>query len=181
MESQMRRTKVTRIGLSAPGKPNAIYKVNIEGAVSPHLLPPKAELETIPPTIPEGNGYNAGMSIDFGVTAEKAALLRARMAACGLLEEELEESFVRSGGPGGQKVNRTSTCVYLKHRPTGLEVKMQRERRQGLNRYYARKRLCELLESRRLGKQSPAAIGRAKIRKQKSRRRRRSHSKPTPA
>jgi protein subunit release factor B len=119
------------------------------------------------------------MSIDFGITAEKAELLRARMAACGLLEQDLEESFVRSSGPGGQKVNRTSTCVYLRHVPTGLEVKMQQERSQLLNRYYARKRMCELLETQLLGKKSPEALAQEKIRKQKSRRKRRSHSKPS--
>jgi len=114
------------------------------------------------------------MTLNFGVTDQKAEALRARMQACHLTEQDLEESFVRSGGPGGQKVNRTSTCVYLKHRPTGLEVKMQQERSQLLNRYYARKRLCELLEARQLGKESPESIRREKIKKQKARRKRRS-------
>jgi protein subunit release factor B len=96
------------------------------------------------------------------------------MAALGLREQDLEEKFIRSSGPGGQRVNKTASCVYLKHRPTGLEVKMQRERQQRLNRYYARKRMCELLEEKILGVQSPAALKAAKIRKQKQRRRRRS-------
>jgi len=111
--------------------------------------------------------------VNFGVTDKKQAELEARMASLGLREQDLEEKYVRSSGPGGQKVNKTSSCVYLKHNPTGLEVKMQRERSQPLNRYYARKRLCELVEAQRLGQQSPEAIKAEKIRKQKQRRRRR--------
>lgn len=119
-----------------------------------------------------------GMMNNFGVTEKKATALRARMAACGLQESDLDEHFVRAQGPGGQNVNRTATCVYLKHRPTGLEVKMQESRHQPLNRYLARRRLCEILEARRLGRQSPAARAQEKIRKQKARRRRRSASDP---
>lgn len=115
------------------------------------------------------------MAINFGVTEQKANELRTRMAACGLQESDLVESFVRSQGPGGQKVNRTSTCVYLKHLPTGLEVKMQETRSQLMNRFYARRRMCELLESRLLGNESPESLKQAKIRKQKARRRRRCH------
>lgn len=112
----------------------------------------------------------------FGVTPKKEADLTARMAACGIRETDLEERFVSSGGPGGQHVNRSSTCVHLVHRPTGLEVKMQKARSQGLNRFYARRRLCELVEERTLGKQSPEEKRREKLRKQKARRRRRSSS-----
>ena len=111
--------------------------------------------------------------IDFGVTDKKAAELARRMKTCGLQETDLQERFVHSGGPGGQKVNKSSTCVYLKHSPSGLEVKMQKSRRQGLNRFYARRRMCELLEEKILGMQSSAALKQAKIRKQKDRRRRR--------
>ena len=114
--------------------------------------------------------------MNFGVTDKKQAELEARMAALGLREEDLEEKYVRSSGPGGQKVNKTSSCVVLKHGPSGLEVKMQKERSQPLNRYHARKRLCELMEERTLGSQSPAALKAEKIRKQKQRRRRRSRS-----
>lgn len=111
--------------------------------------------------------------IDFGVTAQKQHALAERMKACGVSESDMEESFVRSGGPGGQHVNKTATCVHLKHLPTGLVVKMQKARTQRLNRYYARKRLCELLENQQLGTQSPEAKRIEKIRKQKNRRRRR--------
>lgn len=112
----------------------------------------------------------------FGVTPEKEAELARRMEACGLRESDLEESFIRSGGPGGQKVNRSATCVRLKHVAGGIEVKMQRTRSQGLNRFYARRRMCELMESQKLGAAAPAAQLAEKTRKQKSRRKRRSAS-----
>jgi protein subunit release factor B len=114
--------------------------------------------------------------IDFPVTEAKTEKLRERMAACGLAESDIEESFVRSSGPGGQNVNKTSTCVCLTHKLSGLSVKMQKGRSQGLNRFYARRRLCELMEEKTLGKQSPEQIKQAKIRKQKQRRKRRSRS-----
>ena len=113
----------------------------------------------------------------FGVTPEKESELRRRMAACGLHEVDLEESFIRSGGPGGQKVNRSSTCVRLRHAPSGVEVKMQVARSQGLNRFYARRRLCELLEAQAQGHESPEARERDKIARQKARRRRRTKNK----
>jgi len=111
--------------------------------------------------------------VEFGVTDKKRDELAARMERCGLREEDFEEQFVRSSGPGGQNVNKRATCVLLKHVPSGLEVKMRKERTQALNRYYARKRLCELMEEKILGKESPAARKAEKIRKQKNRRRRR--------
>ncbi len=113
----------------------------------------------------------------FGVTPQKERELRKRMEACGISEEDLEESFIRSGGPGGQKVNRSATCVRLKHIPSGLEVKMQQARSQALNRFYARRRLCELLEEQQQGKQSPLSRRQNKIHKQKQRRRKRSRKK----
>ncbi len=111
--------------------------------------------------------------IDFGVTERKAAELEQRMKKCKLSEKDFEERFVRSSGPGGQKVNKSSTCVHLKHIPSGLAVKVQKSRSQGLNRYYARKRMCELLENKLLGKESPEERKLSKIRKQKDRKRRR--------
>ncbi|HRZ81015.1 MAG TPA: peptide chain release factor-like protein [Candidatus Hydrogenedentes bacterium] len=109
----------------------------------------------------------------FGVRPEKEAELRERMARCGLREEDLREAFIRGGGPGGQKINRTASCVQLRHLPTGLEVRMQEARSQALNRFYARRRLCELLENQTLGADSPEAKRAARLRKQKDRRRRR--------
>jgi protein subunit release factor B len=114
--------------------------------------------------------------INFGITEQKKEELEQRMQKCGLYEIDLEEKFVRSGGSGGQKVNKSSSCVYLKHIPSGLSVKIQKSRSQGLNRYYARKRLCQLLENKILGKKSPEAKRIEKIRKQKDRNRRRTSS-----
>jgi len=111
--------------------------------------------------------------LDFGVNDRKTQELRQRMDAMDIQERDLEEQFVRSSGPGGQKVNKVGTCVVLRHRPSNLIVKMQKSRSQGLNRFYARRRLCELLEANRLGSQSPEAIKAQKVRKQKDRRRRR--------
>ena len=117
----------------------------------------------------------------FGVTPRKQAELDARMKECGLREADLEEHFIRGRGPGGQKVNRSASCVYLRHKPTGIEVKTHQARSQALNRFYARRRLCELLEARTLGDQSPEALEREKIRKQKARRRRRAAKPQSPA
>lgn len=114
--------------------------------------------------------------INFGVTERKRLELERRMGKCGLFEKDVEESFVRSGGAGGQKVNKTSSCVHLKHVVSGLAVKVQKSRSQGLNRYYARKQMCELLENKQLGKESPKAKKLEKIRKQKDRRKRRASS-----
>ena len=111
--------------------------------------------------------------INFGVTERKKSDLEQRMQNCSLFEGDIEETFVRSGGAGGQKVNKTSSCVHLKHIPSGLAVKVQNSRSQPLNRYYARKQMCELLENKLLGKESPEAKKIEKIRKQKDRRRRR--------
>lgn len=114
--------------------------------------------------------------LDIPVTEQKLQALLARMEACGLQEEDVAETFVRSQGPGGQKVNKTSTCVCLKHLPTGLEVKMQKDRSQAMNRFYARRRMCELLETEDIGQATPEAVKQQKIRKQKQRRKRRSSS-----
>jgi len=111
--------------------------------------------------------------INFGITERKRQELELRMQNCLLFEKDIEERFVKSGGSGGQKVNKSSSCVYLKHALSGLSVKIQKSRSQGLNRYYARKRMCELLEDKLLGSESPQAQKIAKIRKQKDRNRRR--------
>jgi protein subunit release factor B len=115
--------------------------------------------------------------IDFGITERKVLELEQQMKKCKLSEKDLDEKFVRSRGAGGQKVNKSSTCVYLRHVPSGLAVKIQKSRSQGLNRYYARKRLCEILEDKQLGKDSPEAKKLSKIRKQKDRRRRKAIAK----
>ena len=99
------------------------------------------------------------------------------MEQLGIRDEDLEESFVRSGGPGGQNVNKVSTCVLLKHRPTGLIVKCQKERTQAMNRYWARRMLTEKLEAQVLGRKSEDAKRIARIRRQKRKRSKRAKDK----
>ena len=113
----------------------------------------------------------------FGVSQEKERALEARLRTLEIHEEDLEETFVRSSGPGGQHVNKTSTCVRLLHRPTGLSVKVQRSRSQGLNRFLARRLLADRLEQQLRGEQSPQGQQRDKIRRQKQRRVRRAKQK----
>ena len=113
----------------------------------------------------------------FGVSAEKERTLEARLRALHIYEEDLDETFIRSSGPGGQHVNKTSTCVRLLHRPTGLSVKVQQSRSQGLNRFLARRLLADRLEQQLRGSESPQEIQREKIRRQKQQRLRRSKQK----
>lgn len=113
----------------------------------------------------------------FGVSPEKEKSLRERMQEIGLREEDIFEKFIRSGGHGGQNVNKTSTCVYLKHIPTGIEVKCQKERSQALNRFFARRLLAEKLENQILGKQSAEQQRIEKIRRQKRKRSKRAKEK----
>jgi protein subunit release factor B len=113
----------------------------------------------------------------FGVSSEKEAALAARLSRLGVRTEDLLERFIRAGGPGGQSVNKTSTAVYLKHLPTGIEVKMQQERSQALNRFLARRTLADKLEARLRGEQSAEAARVAKLRRQKRRRSRRAKEK----
>src|SRR5437867_12333831 len=113
----------------------------------------------------------------FSVSPEKEAALLARMRALGVRPEDLDETFVRSGGHGGQNVNKVATCVVLRHLPSGLVVKCQRERSQALNRFFARRLLLDKLEARVRGVAEAAAQARARIRRQKRRRSRRAKEK----
>src|ERR1700751_4034326 len=109
----------------------------------------------------------------FPVSLEKEAQLIQRMAALGVREADIEESFVRSGGHGGQNVNKTSTCVMLLHRPTGLQVKCQATRQQGLNRFIARRLLLDKIEEKQRGFVAAKRAEVEKIRRQKRKRSRR--------
>jgi peptide chain release factor len=110
-----------------------------------------------------------------GIEKEKA--LREMMARLGVREEDIEEKFIRSQGPGGQNVNKVSTCVQLRHLPTGIEVKCQQERSQAQNRYRARQLLLKKIECAVLGKLSEEQKRIEKIRRQKRRRSRRAKLK----
>jgi protein subunit release factor B len=113
----------------------------------------------------------------FPVSATKQQALEERFARFGIREEDLEESFVRSGGKGGQNVNKVSTCVVLVHVPSRTQVKCQRERSQALNRFRARQLLADKIERAILGKRSAEAQRIAKVRRQKRRRSRRAKEK----
>lgn len=113
----------------------------------------------------------------YPVGQDKAHELAARMARLGLREQDFDESFTRSGGKGGQNVNKVETCVWLVHRPTGLSVKCQAGRSRELNRFLARRILIDKIEAERLGAQSRQQQAAAKIRRQKRRRSRRAKDK----
>jgi protein subunit release factor B len=84
--------------------------------------------------------------IRFPISEEKFKWLEEKMKTLGILEKDIEEKFIRSSGRGGQKVNKTSTCVSLKHLPTGIEVKCMKERSQSLNRFHARRELIKRID-----------------------------------
>jgi len=113
----------------------------------------------------------------FPVSPEKARALRARMERLAVREEDLEERFIRSRGKGGQNVNKVSTCVVLRHVPTGIAVRCERERSQALNRFLARRELLDRLEARQRGAAATALQDRERIRRQKRRRSRRAREK----
>ncbi|MBM3310306.1 MAG: peptide chain release factor-like protein [Candidatus Aminicenantes bacterium] len=99
------------------------------------------------------------------------------MERLGIGDRDLVEKFVRSGGKGGRNVNSVATCVYLKHLPTGFEVKCQRERSQALNRFLARRILVEKLEAKIKGEENAEEQRVAKIRRQKRKRSKRAKMK----
>ena len=108
--------------------------------------------------------------IIFAVSEEKNRRLREWMAELTVTEADLEERFVRSSGAGGQHVNKSATCVYLKHRPTGIEVKCMAERSQSLNRFLARRELLEKISADR-GVATPRSDRQERIKKQKAKQR----------
>lgn len=114
---------------------------------------------------------------NFGVSAYKENMLRQRMRQFGVQEKDIVETFIRSAGKGGQNVNKTSTCVYLKHIPTGIEVKCQKERSQALNRYIGRVLLVNKIENRIMGCLSEERKRIEKIKRQKRKRSKRAKLK----
>jgi protein subunit release factor B len=113
----------------------------------------------------------------FPVRPEKQEALRLKMERLGIREEDITEKFILGGGKGGQKINKTASCVYLKHRPTGIEVKCQTERSQILNRFLARRILADKIEKKLLGEQSAEIQRLEKIRRQKRRRSKKAKNK----
>lgn len=113
----------------------------------------------------------------MSISKEKHDQLTERMQRLNIRDEDLIEKFILGSGSGGQKINKTSSCVYLKHIPTGIEVKCQKERSRELNRFYARRELCEKLEGILFQEKSKKQQEAEKIRRQKRRRSRRQKEK----
>ena len=111
------------------------------------------------------------------ISLEKVEELQQRMEKLGIHERDLIEKFILGSGRGGQKIQKTSSCVYLKHLPTGIEVKCQQDRSREVNRYLARRQLCDRIESEVHKVKSEKQHEREKIRRQKRRRSRRSKEK----
>ncbi|OGS20617.1 MAG: peptide chain release factor 1 [Elusimicrobia bacterium RIFOXYA2_FULL_40_6] len=114
---------------------------------------------------------------NYGVNPSKEEFLSKKMQELGIFERDIIEKFITSGGKGGQHLNKTSTCVYLHHIPTGIEVKCQQERSQALNRFLARIILVNKIEQLVLGRKSTEQQRIEKIRRQKRKRSRRAKEK----
>ncbi len=108
---------------------------------------------------------------------DKFEEVQNRMAKLGIKEEDLIEKFILGSGRGGQKINKTSSTVYLKHLPSGIEVKCQRGRSRELNRLYARRELCERMEEIVFKEKSAKQQAIEKIRRQKRKRSKRAQEK----
>ncbi len=113
----------------------------------------------------------------MSISPEKEKAVAQRMARLGISEDDLRETFIRSSGPGGQNVNKTATCVYLVHLPTGLSVKCQQDRSQTVNRLLARRLLLDRIERLKTGRIAAEKARIEKIRRQKRRRSQRAQEK----
>jgi protein subunit release factor B len=113
----------------------------------------------------------------FPVSPEKENVLRQKMERLGIRDQDILEKFIQGGGKGGQKINKTASCVYLKHLPTGIEVKCQAERSQAINRFLARRILAEKIEKRISGEAAEKQQRIEKIRRQKRKRSKRAKLK----
>jgi len=131
---------------------------------------PGAKLKSI--AKPIGGAYGGCM-----VSPEKQRKLQEQMERLGILEQDLAEHFIRGSGKGGQKINKTSSCVQLVHQPSGIEIRCQQTRSQADNRYWARRELCDRVEGKILGEKSKKQQAFEKIRRQKRRRSRRAKAR----
>ncbi|NBW39968.1 peptide chain release factor-like protein [bacterium] len=113
----------------------------------------------------------------YPVTLEKERELLERMLKLGIFEDDIDESFIRGSGSGGQKINKTSNCARLYHAPSGIEVRCQTSRSLAMNRFLARRMLCEKFEEQSEGEKSKKEREREKIRRQKRKRSKRAKEK----
>ena len=104
------------------------------------------------------------------VTKEKALQLQARMKALNIHDDDMIEKFILGSGTGGQKINKTSSCVYLKHIPTGIQIKCQRARLREYNRYLAYFTLCDRLEKKAAAESQEKIHAKEKVRRQNKKR-----------
>jgi|SRR3990167_1327792 len=111
------------------------------------------------------------------ITREKWQQMHVRMHSLGIHEDNLTEKFILGSGSGGQKINKTNSCVWLKHIPTGIAVKCQKERSRELNRYYARQRLCDKIDEQKNKVKSERQQIAAKMKRQKRKRSKRAKEK----
>jgi len=108
------------------------------------------------------------------IRKEKIDALNERMLQLGIQDSDIVEKFILGSGKGGQKINKTSSCVYLKHIPTGIEVKCQQDRSREMNRFFARRELCDTYDEKINHIKTERLQKIEKIQKQKKRRARKS-------
>jgi len=113
----------------------------------------------------------------YPITGSKQEAILQRMEKLGIVEKDLEENFIRGSGKGGQKKNKTSNCVQLKHIPTGIMVRFEEYRERSLNQILARRLLCEKIEQQMRGTSSTLQQKKAKKKKQKKKNERRRKKK----